>query len=416
MFYKELFSPEEQQMFLNLVDWRLIDRSVPKYLENSQHALKVRHSVIRYNRPSQITTPILPRIRTGSVLRLIKEIRKGNVGLPCYQLATLFDLGMGVPKQREIANYIRGYQPEKDPGGEALKDIRTLIVQYQRQVRRSLNNWQYMPPAEYVAQLLNMRKFICLKENGFKQKLKVPDGIPVVLVYANSNVAEKEFTLVDAFMISALGYPVPFAQTALRKEFKAPKTFKSKALAGKSMYATVMGMVYWPGEKTTQMARMCRTLDIDEYVVLLDQYPELQSKELRRAQKYKSFDRDLHNEMRETVKTLALVQEPTAKQAKRLAEANAYFAQRKEQLTILEKLEKDESRQLERNGPVASAHFCAIDAGTIVNREKYFGVKNPLERVESILGGWGFETLSDVKERGSELTYNNGPNGRCWSL
>lgn len=416
MFYKELFSPEEQQLFLKLVEWRLIDSSVPKYLENSQHALKVRHSVIRYNRASQITTPILPRIRATVVMRLIKLIRGGNTGMPCAQLAALFDVGMGVPKQREIADYVRQYNPEQDPGGLALKGIRKLVVQYQRQVRRSLNNWQYLPPAEYVAQLLNMKKFIRLKENGFKQTVKVPDGIPVVLIYANSNVAEKEFTLVDAFMISALGYPVPFAQTALRKEFKAPKTFKSKALAGKSMYAMVMGVVHWPGEKTTQMMRMCRSLDIEDYVVLLDQHEELQSKELRRALKAKQFDRDEHEAMRETVKTLGQQSELSPKQAKRLAAANSYFAQRKEQLSALEKLEKDESRQLERKGPVASAHFCAIDAGTIVNREKYFGVKNPLDRVETILSGWGFETLSTVKELGSELTYNNGPNGRCWSL
>lgn len=416
MFYKELFSPEEFQTFLKLVTWRLIDGSVPKYLENSQHALKVRHSVIRYNRPSQVTTPILPRIRAQTVLRLIKAIRDGNYGMPRDQLSALFEVGLGVPKQREIAEYIRHYELATDPGGEALKAIRKLIVQHQRAVRRSLNNWQYIPPAEYVAQLLNMQKFIRLKENGFKQKVEVPDGIPVVLVYANSNVTEKEFTLVDAFMISALGYPVPFAQTALRKEFKAPKTFKSKALAGRSMYAMVMGMVYWPGEKTTQMMRMCRTLDIDDYVVLLDQYEDLRSKELRTAQRARLIDQDQHEAMKDTVKTLGQQSELTSKQSKRLAEATAYFEQRKEQLAELDRLEKRESRELEKNGPVAGAHFCAIDAGTIENRDQYFGVKNTLERVETILSGWGFETLSTVADRSSELTYNNGPNGRCWSL
>lgn len=416
MFYKELFSPEEQQLFLKLVGWRLIDSSVPKYIENSQHAMKIRHSVIRYNRPSQITTPVLPRIRAQSVLRIIKNIRDGNHGLPCEQLATLFEVGLGVPKQREIAQYIKSYSTDSDPDGEGLKAIRKLIVQYQRSMRRSLNNWNYLPPAEYVAQLLNMQKFIGLKEDGYKRKLKVPNGIPVVLVYANSNVAEKLFTLVDAFMISALGYPVPFAQTALRKEFAAPKTFRSKALAGKSMYAMVMGVVYWPDGKPMHMLRMCRTLDTEDYVVLLDQYEDLQSKELRRAMKFKNIDREVHDQMREIVATYGHLTELSPKRSRQLAEANEYFAQRKEALSELDKLEKRESRELERNGPVSKARFCAIDAGTIENREQYFGVKNSLERVETILGGWGFETLSQASDLSSELTYNIGPDGRCWSL
>ncbi|QQO90476.1 hypothetical protein pEaSNUABM5_00334 [Erwinia phage pEa_SNUABM_5] len=416
MFYKELFSPEEHQTFLNLVGWRLIDSAVPKYLESSQHALKVRHSVIKYNRPSQITTPILPRIRTTTVMRLFRAIRDGNLGLPCAQLAALFDLGMGVPKQRDIAQYIRDYNPEHDPNGEALKSIRTMVVQYQRKVRRSLNNWQYLPPAEYVAQLLKMQRFIGLKENGYKKRLAVPDGIPVVLIYANSNVAEKEFTLVDAFMISALGYPVPFAQTALRKEFKAPKTFKSKALAGRSMYAMVMGIVYWPGEKAFKMMRMCRSLDIDDYTVLLDQFEDLQSKELRQASKHRMIDREHHEVMRTTVTKYEHRDDLTAKQAKRLAEAQEYFQQRRDALSQLDKLEKQAARELERTGPVASAHFCAVDAGTIVNRDQYLGVKNTLERTETILGGWGFETLSNAAVRDSEMTYIDGPKGRCWSL
>jgi len=416
MFYKELFSPEEHQTFLNLVGWRLIDGAVPKYIENSLHALKVRHSIIKYNRPSQITTPILPRIRTTTVMRLFRAIRNGNLGLPCTQLAALFDLGMGVPKQRDVAQYIREYDPKTDPNGEALTGIRKMVVEYQRKVRRSLNNWQYLPPAEYIAQLLKMQRFIRLKENGFKQRLAVPDGIPVVLIYANSNVAEKEFTLVDAFMISALGYPVPFAQTALRKEFKAPKTFKSKALAGRSMYAMVMGVVYWPGEKAVRMMRMCRNLDIDDYTVLLDQYEELQSKELRQASKYRMIDREHHEVMRETVAKYEHRDDLTAKQAKRLQEAREYFQQRRDALSQLDKLEKQAARELERNGPVASAHFCAIDAGTIVNRDQYLGVKNTLERTETILGGWGFETLSNAATRDSEMTYIDGPKGRCWSL
>lgn len=416
MFYKELFSPEQHQTFLNLVNWRLIDSAVPKYLENSQHALKVRHSVIKYNRASQITTPILPRIRSTTVMRLFRAIRSGNLGLPCQQLAALFDLGMGVPKQRDIAQYLREYDPDADAGGEVLKSIRTMVVQYQRQVRRSLNNWQYLPPAEYIAQLLNMQRFIRLKENGFKHRLAVPDGIPVVLIYANSNVAEKEFTLVDAFMISALGYPVPFSQTALRKEFTAPKTFKSKALAGRSMYAMVMGVVYWPGEKSFKMMRMCRSLDIDDYTVLLDQFEELQSKDLRRASKYRMIDREHHEVMRETVAKYEHRTDLTSKQQRRLEEAQEYFAQRKQALSDLDKLEKRESRELEKTGPVASARFCAIDAGTIVSRSQYLGVKNTLERTETVLAGWGFETLSNAAARDSEMTYIDGPKGRCWSL
>lgn len=417
MFYKSIFTTEEQNLFLQLMQWRLIPNEVPKFMESSQCVMKVRHSIIRYNQASQVVANILPRIAPRTVLRIVSEVRAGNLGMPRTQLAVLFELGMGVPKQRDIARYIREYDPQEDHEGRTLKHIRKMIVQYQRNLKRSLYNIQYLPPAPYVAQMLKLQQFVHLREGGYKHKVKVPDGLPVVLIYANDKVAEAQFTLTDAFMISPLGYPVPFANIAMRKEFGAVKTFQSRALQGKGMYSMVFGVVYWSDQKTTAMMRQLRCLDTEEsYAVLFDNYPELCSEELLESYQYKRTDTEQHIAALETVKEFRDQRSLTPKQQRRLDRANEYFAVRSEALGDLEKLEKREARNLEKTGPVATARFCAIDAGTIEDRDTFTSVKNPIEKVETVLARWGFETLGKAADRSSVLTYTSAPKGRCWSL
>lgn len=416
MFYKDLFTPDELQLFVKLTSWRLLEREVPKFMESSLHVMKVRHSVIRHSRPSVVNASILPRIRSKTVLRLIAAIRQGNDGLPCEQLSVLFNLGLGVPKQKDLAEYIKAYSCAEDEGSVMIKQIRKMVVNYQRNVRRCLGNYRHIPPAAYLAHMAEMRNFIGYEEKGYPRGVAIPEGSPVVLVYSKLLASDAEFSLADAFLISPEGYPVPFSHIVMRKEFKVPKTIKSAALAQRSMYALVMGVMHWPDEDHNTMMKYCRTLDSEDYTVLLDSVRSLRSPELDAAYESRVVDRDIHDEMLERVRQYGRLDSLTTKEQRLLNAAQAYFEGRREAMSKLGELEKKETRALERSGFLTRAKFCAVDVGLIEDRTKFVGVRSKIEQVDSILRNWSFDSLSMTENKTCEMYYKISTTGRSWSM
>ncbi|QYW03285.1 hypothetical protein pEaSNUABM14_00326 [Erwinia phage pEa_SNUABM_14] len=426
MFYDYVFNFDERQTLLSLAESKyLLKRDIPEYLKKSKHAIEIRHTVTnrgRERRSGTITTPIVPRIHTRDVMRLLDDIRDNATYSSCQSLAELFELGLGVPRQKDIATYLHAYSREHDKKGIGIKYIRKLVVDYHRKHRRSMAGSRWLMPAAYTANLLNMQNFIHLKEDGYKGKVKTPDGIPVVLIYQSTEYATGEFTLCDAFMISPMGYPMPFAQIALRPEFKAvPKTFCSQALRGKGMYSMVLGMIYWEKGDSVELTREVMEIDDNQYLTLLDdeRYADRRSDEysamlVKREEFRRNRDKwqSVIDKYGQTVRTL----KPEI--SARLDRARQFFYDRSEFLKEFESQEKRENTRASKRFAVASAMFAAIDCGTIADRQTYLAVSTKIDKVHDILGKWGFNTVKSVNAslKKSLLTYDESGVSRVWSL
>jgi len=426
MFYDHVFTPDEKQVLLHLAESHfLIKVDCPEFLKRSKHAIEIRHTVTnrtygQTRRTGNIITTFVPRIHMSEVNRLVKTLRESPTKRAAENLGNLFDLGLGVPKQRDVARYLKSYSPEDDPKGIGLKYIRKLIVNYHRNYRRCMAGSRWCMPAAYVANMLHMQSLIHLKENGYKKKLSVPDGVPVVLIYYNKNHADGEFALCDAFMISPLGYPVPFAQIAMRNEFKAaPKTFVSKSLAGQGVYSMVLGMLHWPKQDSVDNVRQLMDLDADSYLSMLDmdKYAHLRSARYAELLAERDADAETRVEMSAIIDRLGSKRDLKPKQEEKLNAAHEYFAQRTKFLKAFDEFEKKEAHKAAPNFAVAQAQFAAIDCGTIMDRKTYLPVKTELDKVQYILGKWGFSTVNSVNAslKKSVLTYTD-KKLRRWSL
>lgn len=426
MFYDHVFSPDEKHTLLGLAESNyLIKIECPDYLKKSKHAIEIRHTVTnrgKDRRNGTITTTFVPRIHTTTVQRLLRDVRDTASSNSAMQLAKLFELGLGVPKQSDIAQYLHDYSRDNDKKGVGIKYIRKLVNDYHRKHRHSFAGSRWLMPAAYTANMLNMQSFIHLKENGYKHKVNVPDGVPVVFVYQNTTYETAEFTMCDAFMISPLGYPMPFAQIALRPEFKAaPKTFRSKALRGKGMYSMVMGVLHWEDGDALSNFRELLDIDADQYLTLLDsdQYAD------RRSDEYQALldQRLAMNEDRQKWKDVLDKYENTTRvlkpaQLELLEQAHAYFQERTAFLKEFDQFEKKENHRASKKFAAATAMFAAVDCGTIMDRSTYMAVGTSLDNVYTVLSKWGFTSVDSVKasQKKSELSYTVTKASRVWSL
>lgn len=426
MFYDHVFTHDERQALLLLAEsFFLVKTECPDYLKKSKHSIEIRHTINhrgKERRSGHIVTSFVPRIHMSVIQRLVRVIRDDYDIRAAQHLSKLFELGLGVPKQRDIALYLSDYSKEADPKGVGMKYIRKLINEYHRKYRRSMAGSRWIMPAAYTANMMHMQSFIHLKENGYAKQLKVPDGIPVVLVYNNTNHERSEFTLCDAFMISPLGFPVPFAQIALRPEFKAvPKTFCSKALRGRGVYSMVMGVVHWSDTDSVKHFRELMDIDADSYLTLLDseQYMDRRSPEYQALCDKRAEYNEQRVEMNEVLAkfgTTKRILKP--EQQAKLDRAHKFFADRKDFFKEFEQFEKKEQHKAAKQFAVASAQFAAIDCGTIMDRTTYMAVSTTLDKVHHILGKWGFTTVDTVNAslKHSLMTYGESKATRRWSL
>lgn len=426
MFYDHVFSHDEKQLLLSVAESKYLVRlDCPEYLKKSKHAIEIRHTVTNrgeQRRSGTITTAFVPRIHSATVQRLVRDVRDSASKSSSDNLAALFELGLGVPKQHDIAVYLKDYSRENDKKGVGIKYIRKLINEYHRKHRHSFAGSRWLMPAAYTANMLNMQNFIHLKEDGYSKKVKVPEGVPVVFIYQNTNHEKAMFTMCDAFMISPLGYPMPFAQIALRPEFKAaPKEFKSKALRGKSMYAMVMGVIYWEEGSAIENFRELQAIDDDPYLTLLsdekyadrrsEEYQELLDKRVELNEQAKHWNAVIAK-YGNTTRTLK------PEQVEKLQKAEAFFKERKEFMDDFDKFEKKENHKAAKKFAAAKALFAAVDCGTIMDRTTYMSVSSGLDDVNKILTGWGFTTVNtvNVSLKKSVLTYDRKNASRVWSL
>ncbi|QZE56521.1 hypothetical protein pEaSNUABM3_00324 [Erwinia phage pEa_SNUABM_3] len=426
MFYDHVFNHDEKQLLLKVAESKYLVRlDCPDYLKKSKHAIEIRHTVTNrgeQRRSGTITTAFVPRIHSATVQRLVREVRDSQSKSASEGLAALFELGLGVPKQRDIATYLRDYSRENDKKGVGIKYIRKLINEYHRKHRHSFAGSRWLMPAAYTANMLNMQSFIHLKENGYSKKVKVPDGVPVIFIYQNTNHENATYSLCDAFVISPLGYPMPFAQIALRPEFKAaPKEFSSKAFRGKSMYAMVMGVLHWEKGDALDNFRELVEIDDEPYLTLLsdERYAD------RRSPEYQALldERAAMNAKRQKWSDVIAKYGNTTRtlkpeQAERLAKAEAFFIKRKEFLDAFDKFEKKENSKAARKFAAASASFAAVDCGVVIDRTTYRSVSSGLDVVNKILTRWGFTTINtvDSSQKKSILTYDLKNASRIWSL
>lgn len=426
MFYDYVFNYDERQTLLSLVESKyLIKQETPEYLKKSKHAIEIRHTVTnrgRERRSGTITSSFVPRIHTRDVMRLLDDIRDNATYSSAQSLANLFELGLGVPRQKDIAVYLHSYSRENDKKGIGIKYIRKLVVEYHRKHRRSMAGSRWLMPAAYTANLLNMQNFIHLKEDGYKHNVKTPDGIPVVLIYQCTEYVTSEFTLCDAFMISPMGYPMPFAQIALRPEFKGvPKTFSSKALRGKGMYSMVMGMFYWEKGDPVALTREVMEIDDNVYITLLhdDRYADRRSDELKEfLAKRDEFNRDRQKWQSVIDKYGQTTRELKPEIRARLDRARQFFQERDTFLKDFDSYEKRINNKAAKSFAVADAKFAAIDCGTIADRQTYMAVSTKIDKVHEILGKWGFSTVKSVNSslKKAIMTYDDSGASRVWSL
>lgn len=116
MFYDHVFSPDEKQLLLSVAESKYLVRlDCPEYLKKSKHSIEIRHTVTNrgeQRRSGVINTTFVPRIHASTVQRLLREIRDNATISSANSLAALFELGLGVPKQRDIATYLHDYSGE----------------------------------------------------------------------------------------------------------------------------------------------------------------------------------------------------------------------------------------------------------------------------------------------------------------
>lgn len=417
MFLGHLLTFEDRQKLLKLYGWKIIDAS-PKYLESSKMVCGVRHVRTKYGAREQVYDILFPRIRAKTVLRLFKNLRRGQRGMLLEQISILFELGLGVPKQKQIADYIL-HLDNVDDQEVGIKYIGKLIKQYIANYKFSMDDHDYMYCAQFTEQLLLMKKFIGKTKQNVKKSVRVPEGKPCVMVYSLTDFNGAKFSLVDAYAFSSNGFPIPISTSVMRKEFGAvPRQFNSYALKSHGQYMLVFGILHWNEDGEENFQHM-QTLDDDEYEVLVDHYDKYCSKELLALRKFRNVDREVHNAHRHAIEVLAVKEDATKKERRLVSEAETYFAEREKAVKQLSRLERKAASKLAESGPVVSAQFFALDIGAIgISRKLRTLVSTPPETLAKSLTAWGFTTALNANPKclSSRIYYGVTSTRRSWQI
>lgn len=264
----QIISYEDKQRFLKLRDSHVLSVYCPKFLESSISVAQTRRTEMKGGSRNMQTSSIVPRINGDKPLKMLSDMIKGDFGKVRDHLSTLFELGLGVPQQKDIALFIREAKNDEDTIA-ALKEVRKMVVAYQNTYEESLNT-EFFYPAPYIAHIQSLNAFVSdVKHDGALQ-YKVPKGIPVLLIYRVDNPVAAEFVLTDAYDMTT-GLPTPFAHIMLRSQIEFPRTLISQSIKKHSSYLLVFG--YLTSSKgLNYVAELCEAVDIDDNVDLTKEH------------------------------------------------------------------------------------------------------------------------------------------------
>lgn len=364
MFYADIFTHEEKQKILKLVDDRLISTHIPECLKTSHHVLRIKRVEMRSSSRVNAEHSILPCINPQIPIQLISAMMKGDIAMNRERLSMLFELGLGVPKQPEVAAFLRTYESDADEDGSGLRSLRKLIVNYQDMIETQFSESDRMYTAAYMAKLLDFASFIGQGESS--AAVKAPAGIPVVLVYYTSDHTVGQFKLVDAFDIKG-GVLRPFAHIAMRPFANIPNVLTSQNLARATSYTLVFG-VLTGGQDLEHFVQMLGSDDLD---VVISCNPEIVSQEFAdKLQNCKPQERD--------------------------------------------SLARRTAHKFGSSSPLAKAEFIALDVGLIDRNGRIRANTAPLAKTSRILKKIGFETKSKSVNKMQTFKYGGSP--RVWTI
>ncbi len=252
-----LLSHDDKQKILKLRDNFIISSFCPTFLRSSTAVMHGRRIEAKGGSRNMQESVTLVRVNGDKPLQMIDSMIAGDFGIVREHLSVLFELGLGVPCQKQIAIYVREAKDDKETIS-ALKDIRKMIINFQDVYEDSVNS-DYFYSAHHIAASLFLSSFVRRAE--YKTTFKTPAGIPVVLVYRLTNPIEGQYTLHDAYDMT-LSSPTPFAHIMLRDKINVQKTFTSKGLKKHGSYAYVFGTL--THEMGTELNAFCQDIDIDE--------------------------------------------------------------------------------------------------------------------------------------------------------
>jgi hypothetical protein len=419
MFLGHLLTFEDRQKLLKLAGWKLIEIA-PKYMESSKSVCAVRHVRTKYGAREQHVDVLFPRIRANTVLRLYRNFRRGQRGVILEQLSILFHLGLGVPKHKQVAEFIEKFEQAEDQK-VAIKYIGKMIKQYIANYAFSMDDHEFMYCAAYTEQLLTMQKFIAKSKATSKNKsMAVPEGRPAVMVYSLTDYAGSKFNLVDGYAFSDSGFPIPISASVLRKEFTAvPRSLSAYSLRKHGQYVLVFGMLYWPKKDGEEQFKHMQYLGTDEYEVLIDEYDKYSSKEMLALRQTLTVEPELHAHHKSTVDKLSLKEVLTEKERLLLRTSKRYFAERRKVEREIRNHESDAVEALVTNGPVGAAKFFALDIAIMgASRKLRTMTGTKPEALASSLNTWGFTTalVENPKIMSRRIPFIEKSNRRSWQI
>lgn len=418
MFLGHLLTFEDRQKLLKLAGWKLIEVA-PKYMENSKSVCAVRHVRTKYGAREQHVDVLFPRIRASTVLRLYRNFRRGQRGVLLEQLSTLFHLGLGVPKHKQIAEFIETFEQAEDQK-VAIKYIGKLIKQYIANYAFSMDDHEFMYCAAYTEQLLTMQKFIAKSKVTKGKPMAVPEGRAAVMVYSLADYTGSKFNLVDGYAFSDSGFPIPISASVLRKEFKAaPKSLSAYSLRTHGQYVLVFGILYWPKKDNEEQFKHMQYLGSDEYEVLIDEYDKYSTKEMLALRATLNVEPELHAHHKTSVDALSQKEVLTEKERLTLRTSKRYFAERRKVERDIRNLESEVVDSLVENGPVGSAKFFALDIAVIgASRKLRTMTSTKPDALARSLNAWGFTTalVESSKIMSRRILFTEKSNRRSWQI
>lgn len=255
-----IISYDDKMKYLKLRDSHVLSTHCPKFLDSSISVAQTRRTELKGGSRNMQISSIVPRIQGDKPLKMLSAMIKGDFGKVRDHLSTLFELGLGVPQQKQIALFIRDAKNDAETIS-ALKEVRKMIVAYQETYEESLNT-EFFYPAHYIAHIQSLQSFVTHKKQNDVQQVKAPEGIPTLLIYRLDNPVTGEFLLTDAYDMSE-AHPTPFAHIMLRPQISLPKTITSPAIRKHSQYLVVFGtLLHTSGVEHLQ--ELCKELDIDD--------------------------------------------------------------------------------------------------------------------------------------------------------
>lgn len=418
MFLGHLLTFEDRQKLLKLAGWKLVEVA-PKFMESSKSVCSVRHVRTKYGAREQHVDVLYPRIRASTVMRLYRNLRRGQRGILLEQLSILFHLGLGVPKHKQVAEFIEHFEQAEDQK-VAIKYIGKMIKQYIANYAFSMDDHEYMYCAPYTEQLLTLQKFIAKGKAVKGKPMAVPEGRAAVLVYSLADYHGSKFNLVDGYAFSDSGFPIPISTSVMRKEFAgAPKSLSAYSLRSHGQYVLVFGTLYWPKKDPDVQFKHMQDLGSDEYEILIDQYEQYCSKELLQLRKSLKVDPELQAQHKSTVEKLSLKEVLTTNERNILRTAKRYFAERRKIERQIRELETECVDALVENGPVSSAKFFALDLAVIgASRKLRTMTSTKPEALARSLNAWGFTTalVESPNIMSRRIEFIEKSNRRSWQI